>query len=284
MHFNWWTPLKEANADIIGDDVFLLDNSQFLPLTDYPIKLDFTLTLICTKGRINGTINLKDFTMDAPCLLIIIRGQIFHFKSLSQDFSCKMIGYSEGFLTNLLSGPQERLPLFLSVFENPVISLNEENLNDFGNYYNMLQRAVRKKQNPYRLETVKHLTQALFYDSSNTLHRIPENKKKNRHEVLMEDFLNLVRLHYRKEREVGFYANKLRLTPKYLSKLIKENSHKSANDWINEQVVLEMKALLKSSEMNIQQISDHLHFPSQSFMGKYFKRHVGKSPKEYKRS
>jgi AraC-like DNA-binding protein len=281
-HFDWLKDVIKSGADTIGEDVILLDYNQSFPHPHYPVKLDVTMTLLCTKGRMSGSVNLKEFTIEAPFMLILIRGQILQYKWERDDFSCTLFFYSDKVLTNILSGPQERLPLFLSIFENPTFALSKEWLNDISNYYQLLQKAIRNNENPYRLEAVKHLTQALFYDSGYRFHRITEKPKKTRTEVLMEDFLNLVRIHYKHERETVFYAAKLKLTPKYLSGLIKENSNKSANDWINEYVVLEAKALLKSTSMNIQEISDHLHFPSQSFFGKYFRRHVGVSPKEYR--
>jgi len=111
-----------------------------------------------------------------------------------------------------------------------------------------------------------------------------EHRDQTRHEALTEEFLSLANLHYREQREVSFYADKLHLTPKYLSKIIKQNSGKSANQWVDDNVMLEARALLRSTNMNIQQISDHLHFPSQSSFGKYFKRKAGVSPKEYRKS
>jgi len=91
-----------------------------------------------------------------------------------------------------------------------------------------------------------------------------------------------VQSHYKEERSLEFYADKLCLTCKYISKVIKETSGKTANDIIDEHVALEVKALLKSTNMTIDQISETLNFPSQSFFGKYFKRITGISPKEYK--
>jgi len=94
--------------------------------------------------------------------------------------------------------------------------------------------------------------------------------------------MHLVQTHYKQERGLEFYANQLHLTPKHLAKVIKETTNKAANDWIDEHVVLEAKALLKSTNMTAQQISDELNFSDQSFFGKYFKRHTGVSPREYK--
>ena len=85
-------------------------------------------------------------------------------------------------------------------------------------------------------------------------------------------------------RRLNFYADKLCLTPKYMSTIIRQTSGKTAGNWIDDYVLLEAKALLKSTNMTIQQISDELNFPSQSFFGKYFKRLTGVSPKEYKKT
>lgn len=97
-------------------------------------------------------------------------------------------------------------------------------------------------------------------------------------------FLEVVNLFAGKWRMiiVAFYASKLSLTPKYLSKVIRQNSGKTAGEWIEEYVILEAKALLKSTNKTIQQITDELNFSTQSFFGKYFKRRVGLSPKEYR--
>jgi AraC-like DNA-binding protein len=86
--------------------------------------------------------------------------------------------------------------------------------------------------------------------------------------------MNLVKENFKEQREVGFYANKLCLTPKYLSKVIRDSSGSSAGEWIDNYVALEAKALLKSTNMTIQQISEELNFPSQSFFGKYFNMYL----------
>jgi AraC-like DNA-binding protein len=100
----------------------------------------------------------------------------------------------------------------------------------------------------------------------------------------VDRFLNLVQENFREQRDINFYADRMCLTPRYLSRLIKKNSGYFAGEWINNHVILEAKALLKSTNMTIQQISDELNFPSQSFFGKYFKRITGMSPKEYRGS
>jgi AraC family transcriptional regulator, transcriptional activator of pobA len=282
--FNWRAGLEGKEVDSIDDDFIMLDNPIVTTTFNFPVKLDITVAIICTSGTMKGTVNLEQYCTEAPCLFVVLKGQIVHYEYFSDDFSGLFIMMSGKFLTSLSAGINERVPLYLSVFDNPWTPLNKEELESMTEYYKMLQKTLKAKENPHRLEIVKHLTQAFFYGSSYQYHKIPDNKKKSKQALLVEKFLNQVQANYKEQRGLEFYAGKLCLTPKYLSKVIRENSGKPANQWIDDYVILESRALLKSTNMTIQQISDELHFPSQSFFGKYFKRHAGLSPKEYRKN
>ncbi len=81
---------------------------------------------------------------------------------------------------------------------------------------------------------------------------------------------------------MAFYAGKLFVTPKHLSAVLKEVSDKTAGEWIDQRVILEAKVLLRSTGLNIQEISAMLNFANQSFFGKYFRHLTGMSPRDYR--
>lgn len=278
--FNWRTDLEGlSKADSIGDDFILFENPIIPSNFNTPFKVDVVTAIICIKGTTRGKINLKPYTTTAPGFITILPDQFLEHEYMSEDFSGLFIVMSKRFTDSL--NIQERLPLFLSVSNNPFRPLTEEELKAMIFFYSLLQKAVRNKDNPYRMEIVQCMIKAFFYS---TYYGKPhEEPKKPKNEDLVDRFLNYAKVHYKEYRGVQFYADKLFLTPKYLSKIIKENTGTSVSGWIDNYVVLEAKALLKSTNMTIQQISDELNFPSQSFFGKYFKRHVGVSPKEYKK-
>ena len=112
-------------------------------------------------------------------------------------------------------------------------------------------------------------------------HRQQLKHVENRQQLLFEKFLEQVQTHYTEHRSVGFYAEQLCLTPKYLSQVILKASGRYANDWIRDYVILEAKALLKSGRYTVQQVGDLLNFPNASFFGRYFKAVVGCSPRRY---
>ena len=280
---NWQSDFKDSISDMsINNDFILLDNIKILPTFKYPFKVDVTTAMICLRGEIRGSFNMKPQTTIAPCFNIVLADQILQYEYISDDFEGLYIILSKRFSENLFASVEERLPLALSVRETPSIPLSPEGLEMMKTFYGMFHKVIKQKDNPHRMEVVKHLTLAFFYHTGSQMHKLHEKDKKSKHEAVLERFLNFVQKHHKEERSVGFYADKMCLTPKYLSTLIRQSSGKTAADWIDEYVILEAKALLKSTNMTVQQISDELSFPSQSFFGKYFKRLTGVSPREYK--
>jgi AraC-like DNA-binding protein len=90
-----------------------------------------------------------------------------------------------------------------------------------------------------------------------------------------------VQENYVRERAISFYADRLCVTPKYLSQVVKQISGRLAGEWISDYVILEAKALINSHKYTMQQISDMLNFANQSFFAKYFKEKAGCTPSSY---
>lgn len=110
-----------------------------------------------------------------------------------------------------------------------------------------------------------------------------DERYKSRRLGYVRDFMQLINRYHTKERSVGFYADKLYISPKYLSLIIKESTGKSAAQWIDECVIMEAKTCSVFRE-NIQQIAYELNFSNQSSFGKFFKHLTGMSPTEFQRS
>jgi AraC-like DNA-binding protein len=126
---------------------------------------------------------------------------------------------------------------------------------------------------------------AMMYDVGNEIYQKKQSlPKRTRAEAIFNDFILLVKDNFRSQRKVSWYAQNLCITSKYLSETVKQVSRRTPNEWIDHYVTLEIRVLLKNSAMSIKEIAQMLHFPNQSFLGKYFKEHVGMSPSKYRRS
>ena len=282
LPLNWRKELENMNVYSICDDIILLDKPVIISTLHYPFKVDVTTAIISIKGTTEGNINLKPYITNGACFITIQAGQIMEYKSISEDFEGLFIIMSKKFTDSLMPNAQERLPLSSTITDNPVVPLDEEGLAGMMGYFEMIKKLILVENHLYRMEVARYLTLAFLYGAGFYFHKFADKRKKTHNEALIEKFLHLVQMHYKEQRGLEFYADKMCITSKHLSRVLRESGSKSANDLIDDHVALEAKALLKSTNMTIQQISDELNFPSQSFFGKYFKRVTGMSPKEYK--
>jgi AraC-like DNA-binding protein len=285
MPLNWEVERdKMNNIYSIGNDFTMFDHVAITSVPDYPLKINVLIVALFLKGRMKGSINLKKYEAQAPCIISLSRGQILQCEHISEDFSGFFIIMSEQFGSHLMENMHERAALQLAFANNPCLPLNESDLEAMMDYYDLLKKTKSIADLAIRKEMVKHLTLAFYYALTYQSQIFAGYAQQSKQGVLVDRFLNLVQENFRGQRDISFYADQMCLTPKYLSRLIKENSGYFASEWIDNHVILEAKALLKSTNMTIQQISDELNFPSQSLFGKYFKRVTGVSPRRYRGS
>ena len=274
---------NKLKSESIGNDIILLDNFADIPAFHTPIKFDMLFLVVCTKGTVSGTVDLQPCKMQsAPFVIIVHPNQILHYEYISEDFAGYCLVLSNRFAPELLPIIDKQLSIAAAIKKKSYIQLDRESLHFVKKYFFIMKKLMAMTDNPYRLEMIKHLTMVFFYMAYPFFQAHIETTHQTRQELLVEQFTNLVRENYRHKRETVFYAAKLNLTSKYLSQIIKTSTGKTASEWINDFVILDAKALLKSTNMTIQQICYELNFPSQSFFGKYFKRITGLSPKMYR--
>jgi AraC-like DNA-binding protein len=279
---NWQKYVTNKDSvTAVNNDFMLIEDLHLLPRFDFPFKVDMAVLAIYTQGVTRYQVDFKHYESKAPCINILLHNQTLQKEYVSEDFQGYAIVTSKQFIDSLLPDIQ-RMEIMLQVVENPVRPVSDDELNMFVSYYKNIKRIIELSNTPYLLETLKHLTLAFIYGTNFHNKLLLENTATSPQQILANRFMELVRENFKHERQMSFYAEKLCLTPKYLSLKIREITGKSAADWIDDFVMIEAKALLKSTNMTVMQISDKLNFPSQSFFGKYFKRYEGMSPKEYR--
>lgn len=273
--------------DFIDNDFAIFDDVSDVPMDEFPNRINAAVIAVCLTGSGKVGVNLREFEVTAGTLLMTLPDQIIQSLGVSDDFSAIYIAVSPQFIDRTFTQMKELLSFMFYIKEHPCIPLSKTEQDCMLEYHSFLWKKVKMKDNAFRKEIAKGILSAMFYDVYNFCRKhmpVDEIRPKTRKEELFEKFMREVSACYKMERSVIFYANKLCLTPKHLSGVVKEVSGKTAGEWIDHFVILEARALLKSSEMSVQEIAEYLHFANQSFFGKYFKHYVGMSPKEYRRS
>ena len=296
QYFDWLPQLENlSNADSIENELVICRYSEVISelLADMPFhsdpmdnphKFDFFMFVKHMAGSAVVKIDMTEFALENPCNLIILApGQIVSIDKISPDFDADIILMSKRFVEGLMVFVNGRVPFRLNNPQGSAVEHFDENEVASDIIFKAVRNILKDKENPYRLQVVQHILMALFYSSERVRNVEPEAAARTNADVITKEFLSIVKENFRKERQLKFYSDALCITPRYLSRVVKECTGASAAEWIERAVVLEARALLKSTNMTVQQISDELNFPSQTFFGKYFKRRVGMSPKEYRR-
>jgi AraC-like DNA-binding protein len=149
----------------------------------------------------------------------------------------------------------------------------------------MMHHKDSRSSHPFRQQINTLTLTLLCYELAGVYLREPVKREPcSRQDILFRRFLSLLATDITSSREVQYYADKLHITPKYLTIITRQISGMSATDWITRSVILNAKALLGSTQLTVQKISARLNFPNPSFFGQYFLRHTGMTPKEFRRS
>lgn len=285
---------KVDMAAFIEEEIVLLDNmdeSSSGPVGEqssrsFPIQSQMSMVLLSLEGEIHIRISLMEYVVRPNMFCVIVPGVIFEIFSISAESKGFMIATRNNFMP--VTEKAAQVMSFYKCLQNSnCFTFEERELTEFVKVYRSIKDIVQETEHSFRIPMLQAYVQIMYYWMVPVVIKETELQTKyphTRQEEIFQRFISEVETYYRRERSVKFYADLLCISPKYLSSVIYKVSQKLAGEWIDAYVILEAKTLLKSGRLTVQQISERLNFPNQSFFGKFFKRCSGMSPKEYMNS
>jgi AraC family transcriptional regulator, transcriptional activator of pobA len=281
-------PGFNANADVQGFSVRYNQPFYDHDLFKFYFRSDFLTVLLIVKGELTFSLNLEEYTAKQNSLVIIAPNAIKKVEVVSEDSIVSGVNFTIDFLTAI--GMQKNAVELLDYFSShysPHWKLDIKDSSDVQLLIKQLDNKVTLlSEHEYGKELLYHSFYIFLYElyGLSKKYAVPFHHHVTRKENLVKNFTQLVQKQFRVQRNVTVYAGQLNITPKYLTETVKEITGKTAGEVIDDFVLLEAKLLLDNPASSIAEIADELHFSDQSFFGKYFKRHTGLSPKEYRHS
>lgn len=277
-------------APITGVKNFILSNNG-AKIKDYafdfqhPNIIEGIAFAICVQGSAHLKINLQEYHIESNMIVTLLPNYLLEICNHSDDWLVEFILISFDFVSELKLIAE--VDIFDKIGKITCLKIKEEEMLNLLDFHAFIVKKYKREDHLYREEIAKSLLYTFVYEvlqlfSSSEI--TANGKALTRNEELLTHFVGLLFKFHRQERSVTFYADKMSLTPKYLSKVIREASGKSTSQWIDEMVIMEAKAMLKSSNLSVLQISENLYFPNASFFGSYFKKRTGFSPIQYRKS
>ena len=272
-------------ADIDGhnelDDQDVQDHTM-------PMRLDALLMVLVLEGSSEIALDYVPYTIGANSFTNIMPTHTIQLNKVSKGFKGKLLVISREFLDECNTAKRSlSMANYMQLRKNPCTTFEPQETELVDNYIELLRSKIKNRTHFFQKEVMQNAFVGFLLEIAN----IFMGKKDgllmpalSRKEELFEQFLQLLFEHCKEQHVVTFYAEKLFITPQYLSLILKELTGKSANKWIDDALIVEAKILLKAPQATVQQVADMLHFSDQSTFGKFFKKHMGISPMEYRKS
>lgn len=268
------------------------DGSEFLKSGNLLTITDMVGVVLCTSGYIKIKTGLGQYDLKKKDIFLYSPSGLLQIQNVSDDFEGIVIkprmDYIMSILYNMVDVKNQ-----MYIRDNPLITFSDEQYEYI--YSTMLSIEERINQeassaiDTSRLivftELIKSQMRTLFYEIINIylINQPLDIKAPDRNDEVMQRFVVSLDMHYRKERNVAFYASEQCLSYSYFSEIIKSKSGVTALKWIINRVIMDAEQMLEYTNVSVKEIAAKLSFPTQSFFGKYFKQYVGISPKEYRK-
>ncbi len=277
--------------ETFGDDLIIVElddkNMPKREVVDFqPMRLEAHSVILALQGEMKIDLDYISYVLKKDMVLEVIAEDIIENISFSGGFQGYHIMFSRNLLSEVITPLIGQLPKGAGQAKRafPAQHLDPYETQNILDIISRMKRYITDKGHLYREQIIRNELSSLILELDNgTWKRYgKELAEMGTNESIAFRFRQLLNEYCRQEHEVAFYAGKLNVTPDHLSKVMRAFSGRSAVKWINHAIVTEAKLLLRKPDMNIQQVSDALYFADQSTFGKFFKKHTGCSPSQYR--
>jgi AraC-like DNA-binding protein len=280
---------KESLEDVFVASDNIRDIARFEKIgmeniLNFPFRTNEVIMLMCVDGSLKAKLDAKHLTLEKSTALVILPDKIFEITEMTPDFRLICFIMKVSFWDKKDSFP-EAMALQQHFFNECCMPLPENIMNETLTVYRLIKAKIAEK-GLFSRQIIHQYINVLFYNVCDILHRrdaISPEEKLPIKEYVFEQFILLLKQHCKQQHKMEFYADRLHLTSKYLSALVRAASGKTAAQWIRGYLIMEARTLLKSGKMSVQQVSDELNFYDPSHFGVFFKKNVGCSPRTYQK-
>lgn len=235
------------------------------------------LLVICAKGQMTAKINSTAYPMEGPSILVIPPMLIYSISGFTPDNEMEIFPIPDRFIHKQPFTPD--FNFLKRVSTNPYTRITENTAEDIRSLVSMIRKYDSEdiRRSEY---IIGGLTTSVILIASSS-YKVSQDSSGSGHsraQELAKSFFDLLVKNFRSGRSVAFYAEKIFVSPKYLSMSVKAATGRSAQCWINESLLFESKRLLLTTSMSVRQIADMLNFPDSSSFVRFFRMHDGCTP------
>ena len=257
----------------------------FNTVDDLKLPSDFLrlyhIHILCRAGKAQFSFMNKTYTMEQGDWTIWQMSSEISDALYSSDFNADFLLVDSVFLLEYNPEKVWASKAFVFIKQNPVFHLSERGMAMVE--YNFIQFR-RRLAEPHLFQTdiLGKQLQIFLLDLWEIFRSAIENvhNADNSTSLLFTRFMNMLPSYSKTEREVAFYADKLCVSAKHLSEMVKKSSGHPASYWINGYSMQEIYSLLKRPDLTLAEIANLMNFYNPAHFTRFVKKQTGKSPSE----
>ena len=272
------------NTPELIDGGFGLYSSERVKEKIGPLKSDFYRIAICRRGSVNVDCGLETFMHQRNTIHFNFPSQLFSLYNKSNDMYAYYMLFNEQFIEGLLplNSIQKQFP-FLDYTGIPFFQLTETQANEIEDLFFKIDAEIKQRKIALKQSIQLYINLILIAANRSYIEQgLSKKLDISKDNTLLMRFKKLVSQFFITKRQVAEYAHLLTVTPNHLNKIIKEQTGKTASDFINAMLLMEAKALLKHTELSISEIAYQLDFTDPSHFNKFFKKGTEHTPLNYR--
>ncbi|MFC6101586.1 helix-turn-helix domain-containing protein [Olivibacter domesticus] len=275
-----------SGQEFLGDQFHVTRTNEIIgqPSYERPVKGDHFTFLLVLAGTTCLKYNLLDYKLEPNDLFVIAPG-IIHEYHTGIDGLIIGTGFTKTFYAESLIHKKDiNVFEYLSSNTNPHFQLSAKEAGVLHDLMLMLKTNHANQEHAFQFDLMFHSFNLFMLELAAIIkrHRPDNGATSTRRMDLLNSFLKLLAVHFKVERSVQFYAEKIFITPKHLTKVVKEETGKSVGQLVNEMVIAEAKILLDTSSLTVGNVATELNFSNQFFFSKFFKKHSGLTPSQFR--
>lgn len=250
-----------------------------------PFLINGAGLVICRRGSFMFSLNQKNYSAQAGETLFIPEDSVFQALQESDEVELFILVYQIDPIRDIIGNSVASMYLYSQLRTEPCYVWNTGDEEEVLKYMSLLDSTLEMEDNTFNRYEQKLLLLGLTYRICSIYNRKLMNLKTSvghKHDIFIR-LIQLIDKYYIEQRGVEFYADKLCLSPKYLSALSKSVCGYTVQELIFKSIVRKSISLLKNTQKSIQEISDYFNFPNPSYFGTFFKKQTGLSPQQYRK-
>ena len=273
--------MDRQEVDIFEDDILYTEDILLACSKQFR---NYFLHLFIKQGSLTFRLNDKSYRASANYGIILIEGKPIEDIQTAPNTKGFALLISNRYLMQHMPKISYNVKGLTYYYDHPLMAMNRMEMKQCRRDVEEIMQRWNQRQHLYHFEILKRAVDIFTYDLFDIYARCngEQGTQGGQTTIVTQQFIHLLDENVEKERRVEYYADRLCVTPKYLSRVCQQATGHNASYWISRFALARISEALLNSDQSLTDISTSFNFPSLPHFTRFIKSHTGMTPSEYR--